>query len=1437
MSQGAAHRLCGLRRSLPVLLTLGLLLASGLPLFTSPSPGVLVPQLDQRSSTATESRVVSGSVASTVPTRSSAEGKEIAAGTACSPAPCLNDTIHTGTDAVGVASASSADGRVFVSNGCDDNVTVIYDVTNTIVDTIPLGTEGGAPCTQGIGYDRAMGQIFVALVSGGVDWPGSVYVINATSESVIGDLHVGSNPYDVTYDDDSNVMYVTNSGSDNVSVIAGANDTVVGSIPVGQDPQGMAYDHVQGELFVANSGSNDVSVVNTTTDSLVGTIPVGASPSGVAYDERNEKVFVTNSGSDNVTVISTPSGKVVANIGVGAEPVAAVYDNLTGDIYVPNEGSDNVSVVSEATGAVVATVPLTGGPTSENYIPALRSVYVGEPSGVAVLWASGWVVPPPVINGFSAKPASLAAGSWTNLTVNASGGFRFVLYTYTGLPAGCVSANLSTLPCQPAVPGTYSVRVYVNDSLGQSVDRQTKITVGEAVPVISAFTASPNPVGIGGASDLNVTASDWSAVMSYAYAGLPPGCSTDNTSSLVCSPTATGAYTVRVYVNNTASLSADQTAQLDVSTPSMPTIFAFGSAPALIEVGWTSFLNVSAAGGTGSLTYAYAGLPSGCTSSNSSSLACAPGVSGSFALRVYVNDSGSNSATATATLTVDPALSLLLTASTLTIDPGQTALLSAAASGGSTSYPSFAFYAGASCTGTPLQSGPSSTYRTAALAVTTRYCGMVTDSLEGTATNPATVSVNPALVVTLSAGPSTLDPGQTSTLSASASGGSGSYATYAFFSGSSCGGNPLQSGSSDLYTTAPLSTTTTFCVEVTDSLGGSSTGGASVTVDPALTVVVTAAPATVDQGQSSALSAVPSGGSGDYVSFTFYSGTTCQGTPLASGPTDRYTTPALISTARYCVDVTDTLSGSGTGTVTVTVDPVLGLTVSAAPMTVDPGQTSTLSAAATGGSGTYPSYSFYSGSLCSGTPLQSGSVDIYTTSPLSTTSSFCIEVNDSLGGTAGGGVTVTVDPPLMLSVDAFPSTVDPGQTSTLTASATGGSGTFSTYAFFGDAACTGTPIQTGPSSSAASAPLASSTTFCVQLTDSLGGSASATVAVEVNPALAVTVTASPSAIDPGQTSVLTAHASGGTGTYETFTFYLGSSCSGTSLASGTPSSYTTGALDTNTTFCAEASDSLGGTTHGLVTVTVLGTLVAPTIASSTKAIDLGQGSTLTTVTPFHGGVAPFECHWLEEAAGGSSFEDLGSPLACPSDDLPSVSTGTLTVAGAWSFELVVNDSADPSESVVSNVVTLTVTAVSALSWISGTVVPGTAGVWIDGQSVTVTSGSFNVTFTEGGPQVYDVHAWEAGYRQYSKNITLSVGDGVQLSIVLAPVPTSAPRASASPLAAEEVLLLGAVGAGVLLVVAALLLRRRSGGAPTTFSASRGSSDGPSERARRRKRPT
>jgi YVTN family beta-propeller protein len=131
-------------------------------------------------------------------------------------------------------------------------------------------------------------------------------------------IPVGTLPYGVAVTPDGKHAYVTNEGSNNVSVIDTATNTVeAATIPVGTFPQGVAITPDGEHAYVANFRSNNLSVIATASNTVVATIPVGTFPRGVAVTPDGKHAYVANYGSDSVSVIDTATNTVMATVGVG----------------------------------------------------------------------------------------------------------------------------------------------------------------------------------------------------------------------------------------------------------------------------------------------------------------------------------------------------------------------------------------------------------------------------------------------------------------------------------------------------------------------------------------------------------------------------------------------------------------------------------------------------------------------------------------------------------------------------------------------------------------------------------------------------------------------------------------------------------------------------------------------------------------------------------------------------------------------------------------------------------------------------------------------------------------------------------------------------------------------------------------------------------------
>src|SRR6218665_3765523 len=117
------------------------------------------------------------------------------------------------------------------------------------------------------------------------------------------------------------------------------NDTVTNTITVGTTPAGVAVTPDGSTVYVTNRGSDSVSVIDTATGTVTKTITVGLRPFGVAVTPDGSTVYVASYESDSVSRIDTATRTVTKTITVGMEPAGVVVTPDGSAIYVAVPGS------------------------------------------------------------------------------------------------------------------------------------------------------------------------------------------------------------------------------------------------------------------------------------------------------------------------------------------------------------------------------------------------------------------------------------------------------------------------------------------------------------------------------------------------------------------------------------------------------------------------------------------------------------------------------------------------------------------------------------------------------------------------------------------------------------------------------------------------------------------------------------------------------------------------------------------------------------------------------------------------------------------------------------------------------------------------------------------------------------------------------------------
>jgi PKD domain len=235
---------------------------------------------------------------------------------------------------------------------------------------------------------------------------------------------------------------------------------------------------------------------------------------------------------------------------------------------------------------------------------------------------------------------------------------------------------------------------------------------------------------------------------------------------------------------------------LSVIGSSPPSVTSFAALPAAIDVGQSTELALTYQGGAGPSTISYSGLPAGCASANATTLDCLPIAGGTYTIQAQVTDALGATANATTVLVVNGPVSItlkFLSPNTFPqVDPGTPIHFTGNLTGGTSPYTVVFSWPGGGHTFSLNSTGPFGWTFSERNVGPFTLTATVDDATGFVAESTWSVNVNPAPSVQLAANPSSVDVGQSATLSSVASGGTGTGSvTWYFGDGNSAIGSPV----------------------------------------------------------------------------------------------------------------------------------------------------------------------------------------------------------------------------------------------------------------------------------------------------------------------------------------------------------------------------------------------------------------------------------------------------------------------------------------------------------------------------------------------------------------------------------------------------------------------------------------------------------------------
>ena len=1198
----------------------------------------------------------------------------------------------TYTWSVSLSSGGSASGDYSTLNN-----TIIFNIGGTYSVTVTVEDANGvkASITATITVSSALhisisGPSFIdsgqsatlgAQINGGVPPYTGQWLVRAPSTSTYSDL---GGPFSMgsTATVNTGVLTTTGTWSFKLSAEDNAGDSAI-SLPVN-----ITVNPALKTLLSSTSGNAlDVgySLVFTNTTSG-GTPPLSYSysvspSSGWTQSSNPGNTFTfTSVGSYNVVLtVKDATGTIVTSsiqITVNQLPAIAIqpqsYSIDPGQNFAPlsstvqygtgpytwkwySGASSNGVLVASGVGSTASFLP-TGSGSYYVIFSDQNGAYVK--SSVATVTVN--VAPNVSISPSSAK---IDASQSINLVATVTGGSGSFSYSWTIGGSSDIVGSQSTYSFSQSTPGTYVVWLNVTDSGTYSPYAFSPLSV--SIVVIQGITVSisPSSAEIDASQSINLVATVTGGSGSFSYSWQIGSNVVGTSSTYLFSESVTGTYSVTLNVTDEETYSPYYvTSTVLVVVNPAPSIIT-QPVSAIIDSGQSISLSSTVNGGTGSFSWKWfdssGPIPD---ASGNGTVATHTFTTSDSGVYVKFTDTGitsgatpiASASSSQVSITVDPALAISVQPSNAVIDLGQSITLSSSVSGGTGKF-SWSLY---TSTGVVVATGTgANALYTVSPLQSSSYSFTFTDTgvtsaatpAASIASNQASITVKPALLVGINPSSATISIDQTMLFSASVSGGTGSYSYFW-----SIGGNSTVVSTTSTYSFEE-STTGTYVLylNVTDtgtnpSYTLSTSASISVKVGSMSVTFASDVPLTgsgaLDGGQKIILGITPTiaGGVSPYNYQWFLNGTASKnkiGSPgiASSGNEINYQfSPAGMGTYTFYLEI---LSADGQNSIsspiTITVYASLSMQKQPSSTVIDLGQQVTLSSIVSGGTGTF-TWTLYSSS---GTPVSTGtgSTASYTFSPLSTGSYYFVFTDTGVtqGATPSSSsvlksasASVTVNPDPVVTVQSV--SISAGSSVTLTATASGGSGVGYAFKWYSNSQLTtliysGNPFKTPQ--------LTTTTTYYVTVTDSTGMvSVPAPVTVTVVNGLSSSVLSiSPSATDVGYNVSVSVEPAYGLApfTYSwKVTLFPSGSATGSYSSSGNHVTFTVAGTYSVT---ATVKDSSGATASITATITI-NALPKVSVSPSSPAIDVN--STVTFSNSTSGGTSPISFKWVYPANAG-----------------------------------------------------------------------------------------------------------------------------------------------------------------------------------------------------------
>jgi DNA-binding beta-propeller fold protein YncE len=275
-----------------------------------------------------------------------------------------------------VAPVLAQDARPIVAQGGTMTDDLKKSTPWQVVDTIPLGGEGG---WDYLTMDAASRRLYVSRGT-------KALVVDVDAKKVVGEIPDTKGIHGVALAPALDKGFTSNGGSSTVTVFSLSRLEKQGEVKTtGDNPDAILFDPFTKRVFTFNGRGKNATAIDAATSAVAGTVALEGKPEFGVSDGAG-KVFVNIEDASLIEVIDAKKLEVTAKwpLAPCEEPSALAFDVAHHRLFA---GCHNkrVVVVSSETGKVVTTFPIGEGVDAAAFDPASGLVFASCGDGTLTI--------------------------------------------------------------------------------------------------------------------------------------------------------------------------------------------------------------------------------------------------------------------------------------------------------------------------------------------------------------------------------------------------------------------------------------------------------------------------------------------------------------------------------------------------------------------------------------------------------------------------------------------------------------------------------------------------------------------------------------------------------------------------------------------------------------------------------------------------------------------------------------------------------------------------------------------------------------------------------------------------------------------------------------------------------------------------------------------